>query len=57
MKLQNVQFDDIDFSDAPDFSNAFISYAEDENGTPLTEQQLDKISDDETYELLMDYIY
>ena len=58
MKLSNVQFEDIDHKDAPDFVDAFVSYAE-EDGEPLTEAELEELNEDSdrVYELLMDYLY
>lgn len=55
--LINVEFDGIDHSDAHDYCDAFISYAEKENGTPLTDDELDSIPSDVAYEYLMDYLY
>ena len=46
MKYQNIEFDGIDNSDYPDFCDAFICYAEDEEGEPLTEDELDLLNDD-----------
>ena len=55
--LINVEFDDIDHSDAMDYCDAFISYAEKENGTPLTDDELGQIPSDVAYDYLMDYLY
>ena len=55
--LINVEFDGIDHSDAHDYCDAFISYAEKENGTPLTYEELDSIPSDVTYDYLMSYLY
>jgi hypothetical protein len=46
MKYQNIEFDGVDNSDYPDFCDAFICYAEDEEGEPLTEDELDLLNDD-----------
>ncbi len=35
MKIKNVEFDGIDTGDYPDFCDAYIVYAEHEDGTPL----------------------
>ena len=48
MKLINIEFEDVNPKDYPDFSDAFISYAEYEDGTPLTEEELDVVD-------IMDY--
>jgi hypothetical protein len=59
MRITNVEFQDIDHGDAPDYCDAFISYAEYLDGTPLTQDELDAINDDGSvvYELLMKHIY
>ena len=43
--LTDIEIEGVDTSDYPDFCDAFISYAE-YNGTPLTEDQLDKLQED-----------
>ena len=55
--LINVEFDDIDHSDAMDYCDAFISYAEHMNGTPLTDDELGQIPSDVAYDYLMSYLY
>ena len=58
-KITNIEFDGIDLSDAPDFCDTFITYAE-MNGTALTEKQLDELNEnhfDLIYEKLIEYIY
>jgi hypothetical protein len=55
--LKSVDFDGIDHSDAPDYSDAFISEASFEDGTPLTEKQMEELFDICGYDLLMDYIH
>ena len=37
--------ENIDLRDYPDFCDAFVSYAEWSDGTPLTERQLDQLHD------------
>lgn len=44
--VYNVQIGDLYTDDAPDFCDAYISYAEYEDGTPLTEDELDKLNED-----------
>ena len=44
-KITNVEIEGIDYVDYPDFCDAFISSAE-YNGKPMTEEQLDKLSED-----------
>ncbi len=55
--LKSVDFDGIDHSDAPDYSDAFIVSAEFEDGTPLIEAQLEMLFDICGYDLLMDFIH
>jgi len=43
--IDNIEVDDIDTSDYPDFCDAFISSA-DYNGKPMTDDQLDKLNED-----------
>jgi hypothetical protein len=40
-----IQVDDINTSDYPDLCDAFISYAEHADGTPLTENELDYLNE------------
>jgi len=56
--IKNVEFDNIDYTDYPDFCDAFICYAE-LDGVEMTDDQLDKLNDDVdlVYELLTDYIH
>lgn len=51
MKAYNLEFSGIDMSDAPDFCDAYITYAEHENGEPLNENELDELNYD------VDFIY
>lgn len=54
--ITNVEFENIDYSDYPDFCDAYIVSAK-LNGVPMTEEQLESLNDsDLRYELLMDYI-
>ena len=58
MTLRNLEFDGIDPNDYPDFCDAYVTYAENENGTPLTAAELEKIDAgdyyDEMYQTLID---
>ena len=47
-KIDNVEVEGIDTRDCPDFTDAFISYAE-LNGVPLTEDQLDDLNEDRDF--------
>lgn len=40
-KVHNIEIEGVDSRDYPDFCDAFIAYAEDENGNPLTEEELE----------------
>ena len=42
----SVQVDGVDSSDYPKFCDAYLSYAEFENGTPLSEAELEQLSED-----------
>ena len=44
-KVIDIEVDGVDSRDYPDFSDAYFSYACYEDGTPLTEQELDKLAD------------
>ena len=56
--LKNIEFDGVEANDYPDFSNAHIIYAENEDGTELTEEELEKVEAgdywDEMYQTLID---
>jgi hypothetical protein len=56
--IDNVEFDGIDYTDYPDFCDAYISSA-DYNGIEMTEEQLNELNDDVdlVYELLTNYIH
>lgn len=58
-KAYNIEIEGIDTADAPDFADAFISYAEHVDGTPFTDAQLDAINEDSdfVYRAVMDFIY
>tara|TARA_R100001244_G_scaffold52352_2_gene45414 strand:- start:276 stop:461 length:186 start_codon:yes stop_codon:yes gene_type:complete len=47
-KIDNVEVEDIDMKDYPDFCDAFIAYA-DYNGKEMTDKQLDELNDDSDY--------
>ena len=56
-KLINIKFEDVSAREYPDFCDAFVSYAEHEDETPLTEKELEKIDAhdywDEMYQTLI----
>ena len=43
-KIDNMEFDGIDFRDYPDFVDAYI-YTADYDGKPMTDEQLDYLHD------------
>ena len=56
-EIDSIEFEDIDFSDYPDFCDAFICYAE-RNGEPLTATELNELNEDTIFihEKLMDHL-
>ena len=44
--LKNVVIDGICLNDYPDFVDAYISSADDSNGNPLTDEQLEALTND-----------
>lgn len=59
INTRTIEFEDIDPKDYPDFADAYISYAEFEDGTPLNDAQLEELDADRDwlYNRLMDYLY
>ena len=57
-KIKNCVLEDVNHYDAPDYSDAFISYAE-LDGQAMTEQELDDLNEDRdtVYELLVADLY
>lgn len=49
MSINYVELDDIKADDYPDFCDAFISYAEYKDGTPLTVEELDVLNKDNEF--------
>jgi len=56
--IDNIEFEDIYLSDAPDFVDAFISSA-DLDGVPMDETQLNDLNEDRdfVYEQVIKYLY
>ena len=53
---RSLEFEDVDLRDYPDFSDAYVSYAEYEDGTALTDEELELLDiheDDRVYDSLM----
>lgn len=57
-KISNVEVENIDFLDLPDFCDAYISYAE-YDGRPMTEEELEVLNEDRdfVYEAVINHIY
>lgn len=57
-KISNIQFDDIDHKDYPDFCDAYILSA-DYDGEEMTDEQLEEINDDSAFvhEKLFDHLF
>ena len=57
-KIDSVEVEGIDTRDYPDFTDAFISYAE-LDGVPLTEDQLDDLNEDRdfVYEKVLNHLF
>jgi hypothetical protein len=55
-KFDNVEWDGIDKRDSPDFSDAYIVYAE-YDGHVLTDDELENLDTDVIYELLIKHLY
>jgi len=56
--IDTIEVEDIFHWDAPDYCDAFISYAE-KNGVPLTDEELDTLNDDRdfVYECVLNHLY
>lgn len=57
-KVSNLEFEDIDHNDYPDFCDAYCSYAE-IDGIAMNEKQLEELNEnrDFVYDKLIDYLY
>ena len=56
VKLKNMKVEGVDMMDFPDFCDAFISYAEHLNGTPMTDAELWDIPDNVAHDMAMESI-
>ena len=50
LNVASITLDDVDTYDYPDFCNAYATYAEWHDGTPLTDEELENISSDVIHE-------
>ena len=57
-EITNIVFEDIDFSDYPDYCDAFI-FSADIAGEPMTEDELNELNEnkDFVYRKLMEHLY
>jgi hypothetical protein len=57
-KISNIEFDGVDTTDYPDFSDAYIVNA-DYDGEPMSDEMLDEINDNSAfvYESLQSYLF
>ena len=44
INMDSIEIDGVDMMDYPDFCDAYISYAEYDDGTPLTDNELDGLT-------------
>ena len=57
MKITDYELEDVKSWDYPDFCDAYISYAEDENGNEMTEKQIEEWTEnneEEFYEMVLE---
>lgn len=45
-RVKNAEVDGVDLDDYPDFCDAFFSYAEYEDGTPLNDEELEQLEEE-----------
>ena len=59
-KVIDLEVDGVDSADYPDFSDAYFSYGCYEDGTPLTEEELDRLTilaDDVLWEMAFESLH
>lgn len=44
-EIVNVEFDGIDHRDYPDYCDAYVSYAAWDDGTPLSNEEIEEMAD------------
>lgn len=55
--MKNVQLENVFTWDYPDFADAFVSYAEHDDGTPYTQEELEAIDGETIHELVFAHLY
>ena len=57
-KISNIEVENINFKDAPDFCDAYIASA-DYNGEPMNQAQIDELNEDSdfVYNCVINQIY
>ncbi len=56
VNINSIEIEGIDMEDFPDFVDAYITYAEYKDGTPLTEKELYQFQE-ENYDLIGELIH
>jgi hypothetical protein len=58
-KIVDISIEGIDHRDAPDYCDAYIASASWDDGTELTEEELQELNEDRSfvYEKVIDWIY
>ena len=54
--MKNIEVEGVDVADYPDFCDAYVAYAEHDDGTPYTEGELEAIPYDVAYEYIFESI-
>lgn len=54
--IDNIEFEDIELDDYPDFVNAYIVSA-DKDGIPMTEREIDQLDDEFVHEKVTEFVF
>lgn len=58
---ENIEWDEINHEDAPDYTDAYIKYAEHADGTPYNDDEMEELNSSENrqwvYDTLMEHLY
>ncbi len=57
LNKKSIEIENVNMKDYPDFCDAFISYAEWQDGTPLTDDELEKIDSDTVHGAAHESLY